>query len=100
MRLNDEQKKILVEKLALYWTDKKCTCCDNNNWVVSDTVFELREFFSGSIVLGGNNSIVPVIVATCTKCGYIKFFNAIPLGLISLSKEKTSEETKGVIKSD
>jgi len=60
----------------------KCLLC-GGQMVWDLTVFELREYNKGSLVLGGkDSSLAPLIIATCQSCGHVEFFNAIKLGLI------------------
>ena len=58
--------------------------CGDNNWNIDDTIFELREFNKGAMVLGGSNSsVIPVLALTCSKCGNTQFINAIICGAVS-----------------
>ena len=88
MILNDEQKKILIEKLK---NIKNATClsCGANEWTISPKVFELREFNNGNLVIGGqNSSIIPVIEVTCKNCGRIVLYNALVMGIIKPNETK------------
>jgi len=58
------------------WGDRKCPLCGAQKWNVSDTVFELREFHQGDIIVGGA-PIAPVIPVTCSNCGNTVLVNAI-----------------------
>jgi predicted nucleic-acid-binding Zn-ribbon protein len=61
---------------------RKCLLC-GGQMVWDLTIFELREYNKGSLVIGGkDNTIVPLIIAICQNCGHVEFFNAIKLGLI------------------
>lgn len=91
MRLSNEQKDWLIKRLDEFWKPTRCPACKHNEWSVSDTVYEVREFHGGTMVIGGG-SLVPVIVATCEYCGYTLFFNAIKLGIVQPSKEETENE--------
>jgi len=57
-----------------------CPVCRKLGWNVSDTLFEVREYHKGGLVVGG--STVPFIMATCGNCGYTLFFNAIVAGIV------------------
>lgn len=91
MRLSDEQQTWLLKRLDEIWRQKTCPACKHNEWSVSDTVYEVREFHGGMTVIGPG-SVVPVIVVTCEYCGYTRFFNAIILGIVEPAKEKTEHE--------
>lgn len=79
MKLTEEQQKDILNKLS-FLKNSKCCICGSNNWIISDTVFEIREFFEGAIVLG-HTSILPLISATCGKCSNTIFFNILTLGI-------------------
>lgn len=81
MKLTDDQQKELIEKLNLIWKNKICDVCSEKSWNINDTIFELREFQGGGMVIGGNSSIQPLISMTCNNCGNTKFLNAIKLGI-------------------
>ncbi len=87
MKLTKEQQQELIEKLNELWKNQKtCSICQSQNWNVSDTVFEIREFHGGSMVVGGS-AIVPIITLTCMKCGQTIFLNAMSLGIVEPPKQ-------------
>jgi hypothetical protein len=53
------------------------------NWTISDTIYELREFFGGkftqSTLSGRTFPVVPIV---CNKCGNTIFLNAVSLNII------------------
>ncbi|PQB07265.1 hypothetical protein BST83_08930 [Polaribacter filamentus] len=81
MKLNKEQQEKLISKLNQVWKNKICDVCSTNNWMIDDTLFEIREFHGGKTVLG-SGAIKPLITLTCAGCGNTKFMNAIQLGLV------------------
>ena len=86
MQLSKEQSDKFLEWLNTKWQGmKKCSVCENNSWNISDRVFEMREFHSGTIVFGG--ILQPVIPVTCVNCGNTIYFNAIQAGIVK-QKEK------------
>jgi hypothetical protein len=90
MQLSQEQSRIFLEWLNSKWYGmKKCPVCDNNSWNISDRVFEMREFYGGSMVLGG--ILQPVIPVTCANCGNTLYFNAIQAKIV---KQKEMEGAK------
>lgn len=50
--------------------------CKGADWHVSETVYELREYNEGNLVVGGV-PIFPVIPVSCTSCGNSVFVNAL-----------------------
>jgi RNase P subunit RPR2 len=81
MKLNKEQQDKLITKLNQVWKNKVCEVCNQANWMIDDTLFELREFHGGRTVLG-SGAIKPLITISCTSCGNTKMMNAIQLGLV------------------
>lgn len=81
MKLNQEQQDKLVSKLNEVWKNKTCDVCEQQKWMIDDTLFELREFHGGRIVLG-SGAIKPIITITCNTCGNTKMLNAIQLALV------------------
>ena len=94
MVLTVEQRKQLVDKLNEIWKRQQCCVCGNSHWNISDAVFELREFHHGSMVVGGDSRIYPVIPLTCASCGNTIFLNAISLGLVKAAVPSQPEGPK------
>lgn len=67
---------------------QRCACpvCQSVDWRVSESIFEMREFFGGAMLLGGGQ-VLPVILATCHFCGHILPFNAIHVGVVKEPEE-------------
>ena len=81
-----------MEWLNKHWnTPKSCPICKNNNWGVSDSVAEVREFRpDGSIMYGG--PIYPLFLVTCNTCAYTIFFSALRAGFTF--QEVSADEAK------
>jgi len=86
MIINEEQKNTVINNPL--FTDIKCPVCANSVLILTDRIFEIREFFGGKLELGGNSNVIPVISLVCEQCGYILFFNAVKLGLIKPKQAK------------
>ncbi len=84
MGLNKEQIDKLIKKL-IELKINNCPVCKSDKLVVSDVVFEIREFKKGALVLG-SSKIAPLISVTCENCGNIILFNAIKLGVIKINE--------------
>ena len=65
-----------------------CGGCGERTWTYDSTVYELREFHGGNMVIGGS-SILPILTVTCAACGTIRMINPIAAGLLSSSGEAT-----------
>lgn len=86
MKLTEEQTKKILDRLNEYKDSRRpCSMCGNNNWQLSDVVFELREFHEGNMVIGANSSIMPVLAISCNRCGNTHFINAIKMDIIKPS---------------
>lgn len=86
MVLNDEQRNKLFEQLKSKGQPPNCSICGKNNWSVSDTIFELREFQGGNLIVGKGQNIYPVLPLTCLDCGQTIFLNPIILGILDPQK--------------
>lgn len=73
----DELINILNEK----WHGRHCPMCGEGNWIVSNKIFELREFNDGNIVIG-SGPITPLLTITCGNCGNIVMVNPMAIGLL------------------
>lgn len=96
MKLTKKQTDLIVDRLNAY-KDKRqpCPICGGTQWIISDTIFEIREFNMGNMVIGGANSaIIPMIPISCANCGYMRFLSAIKLGIINSQHEQKSDEEK------
>jgi len=79
-----------LEHLKGKWYGKPCPLCGVGNWNISDSVFELREFHDGSIVLGAG-PIIPVIPVTCSNCGNTIMVNALLSGAVEKPEKKEGQ---------
>lgn len=96
MRLTEEQIKIVIEKLSKTAPNGIiCPVCGNKRWNVNNTISEVREFQNGSIILGGNSSLIPIINITCQNCAHTLFFNALQMGLINREGETINDDKDG-----
>ena len=83
MKIDEEQKRIIEQKLFPFFEKKSCGICSGKDWLFSETIFEMREFEKGNFIIGGKSSIFPVLAVTCKSCGNVYFFNAISVELIN-----------------
>lgn len=91
------QAKIDVQK-AVDWLNAKwqgpkiCPVCHSNDWHVPDTLSEIRQFFHGSMVVGG--PVFPLLLVTCKVCGHVLAFNALVMGLVERPQPEKAEATR------
>jgi hypothetical protein len=91
MPLDDKQKKQLQDFIELKIPGfAHCQLCGSKMWSLSDTVWELKEFKRGTLVIGG--PIYPVISITCRNCGFTHFLNAIVIGITQQEQEGKKNE--------
>lgn len=69
----------LIAHLNLKWQGRTCPVCNGGPWTAQDTLFELRQFNEGSMVIGG--PLIPVIPISCGNCGNTVLINEIAAGL-------------------
>lgn len=94
MKLTKEQVALVISKLDKHKDKRRaCSICGNNTWMLNDTIFEMREFMGGDMVIGGT-AIMPMLAVSCTECGHTRFISAIRMGVINPNPKSQSEETK------
>ena len=79
MKVNDKKLNEYIKKIM----PPTCPLCNNNQWTVGDTIFQLLEYNEEGIVLGGK--VWPVLPIVCENCGNTYFVNAIAAGLVEPS---------------
>lgn len=85
--MKEADRKKLLEFLDTNWPEpKKCPICQNDDWFVHASLWEMREFTGGALPVTGR--VLPVIALECKKCGHLVLFNAIPAGLVQADEEK------------
>lgn len=73
---------ILNEK----WQNTGCPMCGTRQWQVDTKIYELREYNQGTLVIGGQSSIFPVVPIVCTNCGNTIFVNPMITKVIKEEK--------------
>ncbi|MBL87730.1 MAG: hypothetical protein CMO82_13885 [Winogradskyella sp.] len=93
----EKKKKADFEKVIQHlnekWGNRPCPMCQTNSWTVSDTVYELREFHGGNVVLG-SGPIYPIVPVSCNNCGNSVLVNALQAGAIERPKVEPSNDKK------
>ena len=92
MKLNDKQHQQLNEHIKKSWKPPAtCQVCKSNNWNIADSVYELREFHGGDLVVGGSGGIVPLCPVTCNTCGNTVLINPLIAGIDLGGKKNDSK---------
>jgi len=73
--------KRVLDHLSNKWGSRPCPMCGVSKWNVQDSTYQLMEFSSGNLVIGG--PIIPVIPVVCTNCGNVQLVNAIIAGAVT-----------------
>lgn len=89
-KINSEK---FLNHLKEKWKGQSCPLCGVGNWNVSDSVYELREFHDGNLVIG-SGPIVPIVPVTCSNCGNTIMVNALLSGAVEKPKKKEEENGK------
>ena len=92
MKITEKQKL----KLQTFLNKKKvgkCSC-GNDHFTFVDRMYELREFSGGGLVLGGDNSILPVVIFVCDECGEIKMLSAVLLGVVDNQEKDVKSDDR------
>ena len=92
MKLTPDKQQILLDRLKSLKQTIVCNVCGNAKWSASNTIFELREFSGGNLIIGNEQSLYPVIPITCNFCGNTHFLSALQLGLLEPNTEEGKNE--------
>lgn len=88
MKFDAVQNDVIHQHLKKYWKNSVCPICNCTKWEIPDVPLELREWAGGSLVIGGDTSILPIVAIMCVECGYVRFFSALKIGIINSSDFK------------
>jgi len=83
-------EKKIEDKIIAFLNEKvpqmgACPLCKQNRWSVSDTIWEVQEFFQGGLKVGSPK--MPFVSITCANCGNTIFLNAIVAGIVKPDKK-------------
>lgn len=67
-----------------------CSFCGNNSWSISSKIFQLLEFDTNGLTLGGPT--YPVVPITCNHCGNTLLINALVANLIDPPEDNSPEK--------
>ena len=57
---------------------------------------ELATYTGGRLVIGGTTSVFPLLVITCSQCGYVVLINAIVAGIFQAEGPGPEPEAQAV----
>ena len=76
------------------WTNGDCPFHGPTNWVLGDTMASPNSYApSGQVSAGGK--VYPLIVFTCSICGYTVFVNGLIAGIVPVTEAMPPLETGG-----
>ena len=81
--LSAEDKQKALQWLNSKWTYTPCPFhpATPTTWEIGDVVIRTLPFSEAGVVLGG--STYPLLVVTCSVCGYSVLVNAIKAGIVT-----------------
>jgi predicted nucleic-acid-binding Zn-ribbon protein len=62
------------------WTIKVCPFHGPTNWEVGEVMIQTLPYIGGGVSIGGPT--YPLLVVTCSQCGYTVLVNAIKAGIV------------------
>lgn len=71
----------LINILNKKWEYRICPMCGSEDWIVSDKIFELREFNDDKFIKN-DLPIQPLVTITCKECGNTILINTLVLDLL------------------
>lgn len=92
-QLSEEQIDKLTEHLNRLGKVGKCPVCGSSDFGVGHQLVYAPVYTPGKLIVGGPT--FPLAFAACTKCHFVEFFFAAPIGLLSQpdkKKEPAKEE--------
>ena len=93
MKLNEKQKATLSDKLKTL--SLKCSLCGGMHFTVIDSIFEMREFQGGDLIIGGEASTLPLVILVCDTCGGLKTLSAVKLGILDTEEKQVKDDGQG-----
>lgn len=86
MKLTEVGIARLTEHLQNY-IQLECPLCKGVGWNAADEVMQLTPFSGKKVIMGGD--IMPILVISCSHCGYTYLFNAISAGVLEVVPSST-----------
>ena len=84
MKLTPDQREKVTKAIHNFGLSfRPCPVCAQTQWIVAESIYELREFEGGNLTVGG--PIYPVIAILCNICSNTILLNALRLGVIQQS---------------
>jgi len=79
--------KVDLEKVSAWirnkWSTQECPLCKHQKFKVGSIEFEMKEFKGSEISVSEmfSGAYVPLVLVTCSNCGYIIPLSAVVLGI-------------------
>jgi predicted nucleic-acid-binding Zn-ribbon protein len=92
MNLNGKDTAVLMKHFDSVWPEpRSCAVCGNDSWKLIELVFELREVAESASVQE-QDTAVPLVAVTCSRCGNTLFFNAITAGVLTTGGDQQNHD--------
>ena len=97
-KLTKEELETANTWLKDNWKNWACPFSGHTNWNLADSLSQMNRFTGAGLVVGG--PVFPMLVLTCTGCGYTALVNAVMAGIVSPSTpaKAVEEEDKDASK--
>ena len=82
-RLTAEQLAKAQQWLRTRWPNGNCPFHGPTQWQVGDILVQTMIYAEGGGIILGGGPVYPLLLITCTQCGYTVFVNAIVAGVIA-----------------
>jgi hypothetical protein len=83
--MSNYDTQVLINHLKEKWQGRGCSQCGSRGWEIQGSVYELRQYSQGTLVIGG--AIIPVVPVTCANCGNTVLVNALSAGAVERPEE-------------
>jgi hypothetical protein len=91
--MTTEERERALAWVNRHWTNKACPFHGPTHWRVDETLAEVRTFGRGALIVGGG--VYPLVVVTCSICGYAVFVNALVAGVLQPEPEGHASVEEG-----
>jgi hypothetical protein len=79
--LTAEERNRIAAQLGQKGKNTACPVCLENAWSIGEHLISAKVHMGGHLVFGGPT--YPQAFIVCTNCGYVRYFMAVSLGLLS-----------------
>lgn len=80
--LSPEELDRVRKWLSVNWHTPRCPVSGHNEWELNDTMVQLPAYSGGRPLLAAAPTF-PLILITCSYCGYTFFLSAVKVGILT-----------------